>query len=182
MRKFSALVFAACFAFSCSSNDDSNSNQTVLPTMSATIDGNIYGMAPEIGGNLSDPTGGMYGSDYHLLEGFRVINLIEKPTAKPSVPYNYYVRLAIPKIDVSLGEHTFTNTHLPDGYFADLEINSDTTGEGEDEVTINGKIIVTDWDASTQRIKGIFDFKTNDGVSSTQTHVVTGTFNYILAN
>lgn len=183
MKKFLVTLFAAVFTVSCSSSDDGTSDgQATLLPMSANIDAQLYGMEPVGGGNLSDPSGAMFGSDYHSLEGHKLINIVGGATSRqPSVPYDYYIRLAIPKIDVSVGTHTFTNTHIPNGYFADLEITSETAGDGDNEVIFSGKIIVTSWDTATQRLQGTFEFKTNNGITSAETHVVSGSFNYILA-
>lgn len=184
MKKILTLILVAAFAVSCSSDDDtpSGGNPVTYP-MSATIDGQVFSMWPENGTNLSDPTGGMFGSEYHLLEGYKLVNIVGALTAKePIVEHDYYVRLAIPKIDIAVGTYDFTNTQLPNDYFADLEIISAVDGEGEDEATAGGTIVVTNWDSVTRRLQGTFEFTTNDGLTSTETHVVTGTFNYILAN
>ncbi|ESU29838.1 hypothetical protein FLJC2902T_03160 [Flavobacterium limnosediminis JC2902] len=182
MKKFTALLFAAVFAVSCSSDDDSpaGGNPTTSP-MVATVDGQTFSMQPEVGGNLSDPSGGMFGSDFHLLEGYKVVNVVGTITSRePIVAHDYYIRLAIPKIGIAAGTYNFTGNQLPDGYFADLEITSESAGEGEDEETAGGTIIVESWDVTTNRLKGTFEFTTNDGVSSDQTHFVSGSFNYIL--
>ncbi|CAM3649260.1 hypothetical protein FSS13T_24890 [Flavobacterium saliperosum S13] len=180
MKKIFLLFLVTTFAVSCSDeNASSNENPTTFP-MSASIDSQSFPMEPEAGGNFSDATGGIYGSEYHLLEGYRMQSIA---TAKTTLKdYKYYIRLAIPKIDVSVGTHTFTNTHIPNGYFADLDIAAVVDDNGENEATFNGKIIVNSYDVATQRVKGTFEFKTNNGVTATQTHVVSGTFNYVLAD
>ncbi|HSD15506.1 MAG TPA: hypothetical protein VLB74_12720 [Flavobacterium sp.] len=184
MKKILTLILVAALAVSCNSDDDTPSGGTgeTFP-MSATVDGQVFSMGPENGGNLSDPSGGMFGSEYHLLEGHKLVNIVGALTSKePIVQYDYYVRLAIPKTDIAVGTYDFTNPQLPNGYFADLEITSDSAGEGEDEVTADGRIIVNSWDSTTGRLKGTFEFTTNDGLTATETHVVTGSFNYILAD
>ena len=170
----------AAFAASCSS-DDSSSGGTPTPTpMTAIVDQYSFSLQPEAGGNFSDPSGGMYGSDYHLLEGYKLHTVT---TAKTTLKdYKYYIRLAVPKIDVSVGTHNFSNTQLPDGYFADLDIEAVENDNGENEATISGKIIVASYDMATKRVKGTFNFTTSNGVTATETHDVSGTFNYVLAD
>lgn len=182
MKKFLILMLAAVFTVSCNSDDGSSSgggNSTPSP-MTAKIDGQTYSMQPEQGGNYSDPTGDLFGPDFHMLEGYKVINVIGALTGRePLVPHDYFIRLAIPKINVTPGTYTFTETQLPNGYFADLEIFSDS-GDGEDEVIAGGEITVVSYDATTKRLKGTFEFTTNNGTSTVQTHTVSGSFNYIL--
>lgn len=180
MKKIFLLFLASMFVVSCSEDTpSSNENASTFP-MTASIDSQSFPMEPEEGGNFSDATGGMYGSEYHLLEGYKMQSIA---TAKVTLKdYKYFIRLAIPKIDVSVGTHTFTNSHIPNGYFADLDIAAVEDDNGENEATINGKIIVSSYDVATQRIKGTFEFKTYNGVTATQTHVVSGTFNYVLVD
>lgn len=181
MKKF-FFVFFIGLIISCSSDDSSSGGGTPTSVpMSATIDSQSFSMEPEVGGDLGDPSGGMYGSDYYELEGYKEKSGTAKSSSAkvPTVNFEYYVRLAIPKINKEAGTYNFTGPQLPNGYYADLDVIID--GEsGEAEETLNGSVVVTSYDSTTKRIKGTFQFTTSDGVSATQTHSVSGSFNYIL--
>lgn len=178
MKKLLGLLVVVAATLSCSSDDStSGGNPTTFP-MNAVVDAFGLSMQPETGGNFSDPSGGMFSSDYHELEGFKIVLVSGKTELKE---YKYYIRLAIPKINPNPGTYAFSYAQLPDGYFADLHIEAVENDNGENEVTKSGEIKVTSYDSSTRRIIGTFAFKTSDGVSPDDTHVVSGGFNYILA-
>ena len=175
---FSTLVLT--LLFSCSSSTNSNetiigSGSTPAVAMTTRIDGVVYEMPPQAGGNSADITGGVYGNTYFLLSGYKNIS-----AGKFKVGSTIYtVKIAIPKSDLSVGTHNFTGTITPGGYYADFDITGPIPAETVS--TTNGYINVTSYNASTKEIKGSFSFNTNNGVDlSNSTHILTGNFDYIL--
>lgn len=166
--------------FSCSTDSSSSGTGDSVQdyTMTGVVDGNSYYLTPTNGGELSDPTGGAYGDTFQLLNGYIRI----PATARfPQPEKRINIRLLLPKTDLTVGTHFFLNTAEIGNYFADLDLVFGTD-PGEDEDTTSGKIIVTSYDLATKRIKGTFEFTTNNGVSTSQTHAVTGSFNYVLVD
>lgn len=178
MKKIILIGVVSFLTFSCST--DSSSSATGEPvqdsTMTGIIDGNPYNLAPSTGGELSDPTGGAYGDTFQLLNGYVRIPAIAR---FPQPEKRINIRLLLPKTDLTVGTHFFLDTAEIGNYFADLDIVLGTDA-GEDEDTVSGKITVTSYDSVTKRIKGTFEFTTDNGVSTSQTHAVTGSFNYVL--
>jgi hypothetical protein len=176
---FSALVLTTIL--SCSSGGDSNENSQTTPivdsvAMTTNIDGTVYLTPPQIGGNLADATGGVYGNTYFLLNGYKDTGIAK--SAKTGSK-KYEIKIAIPKTDISVGTHNFSSSIITGSYYADLNITGVSPTENVD--TISGYVTVTSYNTTTNLIKGNFNFTTNNGVDLiTTSHTVTGTFSYVL--
>jgi len=175
---FSALVLTTLF--SCSSSTNSNetiigSSTTQAVAMTTRIDGIVYEMPPQAGGNSADITGGVYGNTYFLLNGYKNIS-----AGKYKVGSTIYtVKIAVPKSDLSVGTHNFTGAITPGAYYADFDITGPIPAETV--TTTSGYVNVTSYNSSTKEIKGSFSFRTNNGVDlSISTHTLAGSFDYIL--
>jgi hypothetical protein len=176
---FSALICASLF--SCTTSGSSNSDSTggggstTTAAMVTRVDGVVHDMPPQGGGNLADATGGVYGNTYFLLNGYKNIT-----TGKVVIGNTIYtMKIAIPKSDLSIGQHNFTSTIAPGGYYADFDITGPVPAETVN--TTSGYINVTSYNTTTKEMKGNFNFTTNNGVNlSATSHTLIGTFDYIL--
>lgn len=162
--------------FSCSSEDSSNNNNvdpidTVYP-MEIYLDGEHIVLQND--SNLANPLGGTFGPDYNLLYGFSESSL----TGRPVIDRKVEMKLAIPKTNVVVGEHLFTNAIQTNGYFADMDIKID--GVVKVVNTTSGKINVTSIDPVTNLVTGTFELTTNDGTN--QNHTITGSFEYVIVD
>lgn len=176
---FSVLISASLFSCTTSGglNGDSTGGggSTTTAAMVTRVDNVVYEMPPQYGGNLADATGGMFGNNYFLLNGYKNINSLKAKVG--STIYN--VNIAIPKSDLTLGQHPFSSNLVAGGYYADFDITGPVPA-----VTVNttsGYINVTSYNSTTKEMKGNFSFYTNDGVDLvTHSHTLTGTFDFIL--
>ena len=177
---FSAFVLTT--VFSCSSSDTttdvtSGGTGSSTPTVAMTtrIDGTVYDMPPQAGGNSADITGGIYGNTYFLLNGYKNIT-----AGKAKVGSTIYtVKIAVPKSDLSVGTHNFTAAIASGSYYADFDITG--TIPAETVITTSGYVTVTSYNSATKELKGNFSFTTNNGVDLTvNTHTLIGSFDYIL--
>ena len=177
---FPALVLTTLF--SCSSSDNSadptgSGTGSTTPTVAMTtrIDGTVYDMPPQAGGNAADVTGGIYGNTYFLLNGYKNIT-----AGKAKIGSTIYtVKIAVPKSDLSVGTHNFTGTIAAGSYYADFDVTG--TLPAETATTTSGYVTVTSYNSTTKEIKGSFSFTTNNGVDLTvNTHTLIGSFDYIL--
>jgi len=175
MKKYALLVFGLLSLLSCSSSDTSgtsNSSNATTAIMTTKIDGYLYDTPPQNGSNIADATGGTFGTGYYLLNGFK-----NTANGKLTAPKMYYLKIAIPKSNIFVGTHDFTNNIQPDAYFASLTI----TGNNETVATISGNVKITYYNSTTKEIKGSFTFTTSNGVDvTTVTHNVIGTFDFFL--
>lgn len=175
----STLICASLF--SCTTSGTSNSDitggdgSTTTAAMVTRVDGVVHDMPPQGGGNLADATGGVYGNTYFLLNGYKNIT-----TGKVVIGNTIYtMKIAIPKSDLSVGQHNFTSGIAPGGYYADFDITGPVPTETVN--TTSGYINVTSYNATTKEMKGNFNFTTNNGVNlSATSHTLIGTFDYIL--
>ena len=177
---FPALVLTTLF--SCSSSDNStdltgSGTGGTVPTVAMTtrIDGTVYDMPPQNGGNTADVTGGIYGNTYFLLSGYKNIS-----AGKAKVGSTIYsVKIAIPKSDLSLGTHYFSAAITSGGYYADFDVTGALPAETA--TTTSGYVNVTSYNSTSKELKGTFSFTSNNGVDLTvTTHTLVGSFDYIL--
>ncbi len=178
---FSALIMTTLF--SCSSDNNTATDpasggtggSTTTVAMITRIDGTIYEMPPQVGGNAADITGGIYGNTYFLLNGYKNIS-----AGKAKIGSTVYtVKIAVPKSDLSVGTHNFTGTMVAGSYYADFNITG--TVPAETVTTTGGYVNVTSYNSATKELKGNFSFTTNNGVDLTvNTHSLIGSFDYIL--
>jgi hypothetical protein len=181
IKKIVLSVAVISSLFSCSSGADSSSDNTngtgstTTVAMTTRVDGVIYDMPPQTGGNSADASGGVYGNTYFLLNGYKNIT-----TGKVKVGSTIYtMKIAIPKSDLSLGQHNFTGTIAPGGYYADFDITGPVPAETVN--TTSGYINVTSYNSTTKEMKGSFNFYTNNGVDLvTHSHTLIGSFDFIL--
>ena len=175
----SAVIITS--VFSCTSGDSSNNDttggggSTSTAAMVTRVDGVVHDMPPQGGGNSADASGGIYGNTYFLLNGYKNI------TSGKVVIGNtiYTMKIAIPKSDLTVGQHNFTSTIAPGGYYADFDITGPAPAETVN--TTAGYINVTSYNATTKQMKGNFNFTTNNGVNLNATsHTLIGSFDYIL--
>ncbi len=181
LKKIIFSAFVLTTFFSCSSSDTTadlnsgGSGSTTPVAMTTRIDGTVYDMPPQAGGNSADVSGGIYGNTYFLLNGYK--NITAGKTKIGSTIYT--VKIAIPKSDLTVGTHNFTGTIAAGGYFADFDITG--TIPAETVTTTSGYVTVTSYNSSTKEMKGTFSFTTNNGVNlTTPTHALLGSFDYIL--
>jgi hypothetical protein len=175
---FSALVLTTIL--SCNPDGPSITEQEVPPVnygvaMITDIDGVTYNTPPQIGGNASDASGGIYGSNYFLLYGYKNVG-----TGKAKVGNKVFeMRIAVPKGNLSLGDHFFGADITAGEYYADLDISGVTPPENVK--TNSGSVTVNSYDSANKLMKGTFSFTTNNGVDlTTTTHTVSGNFTYFL--
>lgn len=180
LKRIFFLAIILTTLFSCSSDNSStptsngsgSSNETTV-AMTTRIDGVVYDTPPQIGGNLADATGGIYGNTYFLLKGYK--NMGASKTAFKA----YDIKIVVPKSDLSLGTHTFSSSIVSGEYYADLDVSGSTIAEVTN--TTSGYITITSYNATTKLLKGSFSFTTNDGVNlSAISHTLIGSFNYVL--
>lgn len=167
--------------FSCSSNDTiANTTSSGTPTettvaMITRIDGTIYDTPPQNGGNSADVSGGTYGNNYFLLNGYKNISLSKAKIGSKI----YEINIVVPKSDISVGAHTFTSTLVSGSYFAAFKVSGVQPAETVN--TTDGIINITSYNTTTKLLKGNFNFTTNDGVNlTTPTHSLIGSFTYFL--
>lgn len=175
----SAVIITS--VFSCTSGDSSNNDttggggSTSTAAMVTRVDGVVHDMPPQGGGNSADASGGIYGNTYFLLNGYKNITT-GKILAGNTI---YTMKIAIPKSDLTIGQHSFTSTIAPGGYYADFDITGPIPAEIVN--TTAGYINVTSYNATTKQMKGNFNFTTNNGVNLNATsHTLIGSFDYIL--
>lgn len=173
------LVFLVASFFSCNS-DDSN-GAIVAPTpvvfaMKGTLDAGITKLMRNLEGtDKANPSSTEFGLDYFTLYGYYDNS---SPDARAPIQDKIVeINIAIPKNNISVGEHLFNNTLVADEYFADMNIKLDNVSETVN--TVSGKINVITFDDVTGKITGTYEFTTTNG-STPQTHSITGEFNYIL--
>lgn len=185
MKVIKTALFTLVLAIvSCSSGDDvqaTDDNNPTPPTVAMTteIDGIDYDTPPQIGGNLAENSGGTAfgGSAYYLLKGYKNLSTSKLSYKVGGKVYNIY--LAIPKNDLSIGAHAFTDTFNAGDYYADLDISGVVPAENVN--TTSGSINIISYDTSTRLLKGSFIFLTNDGVDLVNdSHVLVGSFEYKL--
>lgn len=181
------FLFLGLSLFSCSSDgtiDDNGSgggsgggNTTVDP-FKATVDGISYVFTTLNNTNIADATGGLYGNTYFLIKGNKDTGSVKGNLSGKIDTKKYEIKLAIPKSNVAIGTHNFSNTIQPDEYYADLDI----TGvlPAQTVVTSSGFIKITTYNATTKKIVGTFSFNTTDGSTTAITHTITGSFDYVL--
>lgn len=182
IKKMLFTVVVSAFMMSCSSESGpsgTNEGSQAFPIIAKIDTHSQIGMKNADGDNMGDASGGIYGDTYFMLEGFKTEGGVGS-VKTPDTNYTYTIRMAIPKSDITVGTHYFMNSVQPDNYFADLDIVTNSSA-GENEETISGKIVVSSYDSVTKKIKGTFEFKTSNGVTATQTHAVSGSFEYILS-
>lgn len=170
--------FTILFFFSCSSDSSSNSgegggSQTLVYPIRVEVDGSIYDQRTVEGDNLSNPSGGSFGIDYQLLYAYFDNSITGRI---PVVNKKIETYIAIPKNDITEGEHLFSNVIQADGYFAKIAIKIDNVQQVCN--TTSGKVTVTDFDPVTNIVQGTFELITNDG--TIQNHTVSGSFKYKL--
>lgn len=168
------LLFVSLF--SCSSDDSSNNNgEPVLPAYPMDISLDDEFIQLENTNNLSNPLGGVFGEDYQLLYA-SAQNTFTTSGRQTIHTRKVEMKLAIPKSNISLGEHNFLSSIEADGYFADLDIKIDNVVQTVN--TTSGSITIVSIDDLTNLVTGTFELITNDGTN--QNHTVTGSFEYIL--
>ena len=105
----SAVIITS--VFSCTSGDSSNNDttggggSTSTAAMVTRVDGVVHDMPPQGGGNSADASGGIYGNTYFLLNGYKNITT-GKILAGNTI---YTMKIAIPKSDLTVGQHSFTS-------------------------------------------------------------------------
>jgi hypothetical protein len=185
-KKLFFLLIITVVSFSCSS-DSSSSNDTgggsgVTPevAMITRIDGVVYDTPPQGGGNTANATGGIYGNTYYLLNGYKNTGIAKVISLNKLIGNKVYeIKIAIPKSDISIGNHIFSSTITAGGYYADLDISGVSPAEVVN--TTSGEINITNYNTTTKLIKGNFNFTTNNGVNlTTASHTLIGSFSYIL--
>lgn len=183
------FLFLGLSLISCSSDgtdDNSGSggsggggSNTTNP-LTAVVDGISYVFATVNNTNIADATGGVYGNTYFLIKGTKDTGSAKNnSTISGKVgSKKFEIKLAIPKSNVAVGTHNFTSTIQPNEYYADLDITG--INPAESAVTSSGFIKVTSYNATTKKIVDTFSFTTTNGSSTTVTHTITGTFDYVL--
>ncbi len=180
------ILFLGLSLFSCSSDgttDNTNSGggsgggSTTNP-LTGIVDGVSYVFTTA--STTADATGGIYGNTYFLIKGTKDTGSAKNTsTISGKVgSKKYEIKLAIPKSNVAVGTHNFTSTIQPNEYFADLDITGVTPAELAE--TSTGFIKITTYNTTTKKIVGTYSFSTTNGSSSSVTHNVSGTFDYVL--
>lgn len=178
--KKAALFFAATVFVACSSNDNGivpgqGATPVVYPMKGALDLGASKFMRNLEGTDKAAINSPDFGVDYFTLFGFFDNG---SPSGKTQIQEKIVeVNLTIPKGNISVGEHLFTNTIVANEYFADMNI--ELNGVDETVNTVSGKINVLTYDNLTGKITGTYEIKTTDGITP-QTHTITGQFNYIM--
>jgi len=171
------FLFVASFAFiSCSSDSDSennggNNNDNFIITMNAVIDGESISLRTVDGSNESNPTGGEFGVSNQLLYGYYDNNVSSR---LPIQNKKIEIFLAIPKENMTLGEHSFGSSIQVDEFFAKMKIKINNVDETVN--TTSGKIVILSYDSVTNILHGTFELTTNNG--TIVSHQVSGSFDY----
>ncbi len=175
----SVFLFVVFAMISCSSDDSKPSGNPFVPVvyaMKGSLDsGNLKLMQNSAGTNKANSNSVEFGLNYFALNGFYDNN---SPDARAPIQDKVVeVNLAIPKDNITVGEHLFNNSLVADEYFADLNIK--LNGVTEIVNTVSGKINVLTYDELTGKITGTFDLTTTNGTNPL-THTFSGEFDYIL--
>lgn len=164
---------------SCSSDDPKTSTgtpATVVYAMKGSLDGGgLKLMRNYAGTSKANPNSVEFGINYFGLHGY-----YDNSSPNARVPIDEKVvdiNLAIPKDNILVGEHVFTNTLAADEYFADLNIK--VSGVAETVNTVSGKITILTYDDLTGHVTGTFELTTTNGVNPL-THSFSGEFDYML--
>lgn len=175
----SILFFVSIAITSCGS-DDSKPNEVVYTpivyAMKGSLDAGDLKLMQNLGGtNRANPNSVEFGLSYFTLHGFFDNG---SPNAKAPIQDKVVdINLAIPKDNITVGEHLFTNSLVADEYFADMNIK--LNGVSEIVNTVSGKINVLTYDELTGEISGTFEFTTTNGTNPL-THSFSGEFEYVL--
>lgn len=181
------FLFLGLSLFSCSSDgttDDNGSGggsgggSTTVDPFKATVNGTSYVFTTLNNTNIADASGGMYGNTYFLIKGNKDTGAAKGNVSGKVDTKKYEIKLAIPKSNVAVGTHNFVSAIQPNEYYADLDI----TGviPAQPAVTSTGFIKITSYNATTKKIVGTFSFNTTNGITTTITNTITGSFDYVL--
>jgi len=189
MRKL-IFIFLGLSLFSCSSDGGSDTNgtggngggsgNTTVDPFKAIVDGSSYVFTTLNNTNIADASGGIYGNTYFLIKGNKDTGFAKGNgiLAGKVDTKKYEIKLAIPKTNVVVGTHNFLNAIQPNEYYADLDITGIVPLQ--DVLTSTGFIKITSYNATTKKIVGTFSFNTTNGLTTTITHTITGSFDYVL--
>jgi hypothetical protein len=175
------LLFLTVITLGSCSSDDSKPASEYVPTvyaMKGTLDDDVTKLMQNPSGtNRANPNSVEFGLNYFTLNGFYDNS---SPNGRAPIQDKIVeVNLAIPKDNVVLGEHLFTNSLVIDGYYADLNIKFN--GVVETVNTVSGKINILTNDELSGRITGTFELTTTDGVNPLS-HSFSGEFDYVLTD
>ncbi len=170
---FAILLFFSCSSDSSSSSNEGGGSQTLVYPIRVVLDGAIYDQRTVEGDDLSNPSGGSFGIDYQLLYAYFDNSITGRI---PVVNKKIETYIAIPKSNITEGDHLFSSNIETDGFFVKIAMKIDNVEQVCN--TTNGKVTITDFDPVTNIVQGTFELTTNDG--TIQNHIVSGSFKYKL--
>lgn len=172
-----ALFFIAFAITSCSSDDKKGGGEItpIVYAMKGSLDaGNLKLMRNYAGNNIANPNSIEFGVNNFTLHGFFDNG---SPDARaPIQEKTVEINLVVPKDNIAVGEHVFTNSLVAGEYFADLNIK--TNGVAETVNTVGGKITVLTYEPDGT-MTGTFELTTTNGTDPL-THSFIGEFEYKL--